>query len=407
LWFTKPKKAIGLDVGTNSVKTVQMSRVGGRLCVDEAGFALLDRNQVNANPIAANATAVRQALTSMNLNEALLVAALPGQTAVIRYPRISDTPRDQIDAVIQREAGQNIPYDLNEVFLEWVPLDEITEGGQKQIKILLAAAKHDVISSRIQILDAAEVKCGLLGVDSLALADAAEACSMLHMGETVALVNIGMTSASIHFVKDGISNFIRDVSWGAREMIQAIAKERRCDLDEAERLLKESVNPPADSPDSAPEKEEEKQEAPSSKPPSGGSPLEPLDGEFGFDNPLGEPAPRPSMSGLDAVVKRDVRDIINAPMTRLISEVRRSFDFYEHQLYERPVDRIIISGGVARLPMLGETFMEELGVNTVEVADPAVSGIILGEDVSMGVLRECPAQFMVAIGLAARGMADL
>jgi len=121
---------------------------------------------------------------------------------------------------------------------------------------------------------------------------------------------------------------------------------------------------------------------------------------------LGEPAPRPII-GLETSAKRDVRDIITAPMTRLISEVRRSFDFYEHQLYERPVDRIIISGGVARLPLLASTFMDELGVTSVEVADPSSGGIILGDDVSMGILRECPAQFMVAIGLAGRGMADL
>ena len=60
---------------------------------------------------------------------------------------------------------------------------------------------------------------------SLALADAAEGCDFLRIGETVAMVNIGLSSASIHFIKDGVSNFIRDVSWGSRELIQAIAKD--------------------------------------------------------------------------------------------------------------------------------------------------------------------------------------
>ncbi len=404
MWFSKPKKAIGLDIGTHSVKAVQLSRSGGRLCIDEVGYALLDRNQVNANPIAANATAVRQALQSMNLPQAMLVAALPGQTAVIRYPRIPETPRDKMAQVVEREAGQNIPYDLNEVFLDWVPLDETSEGGQKQIKLLLVAAKHEVISSRVQILDAAELKCGIMGVDSLALADAAECCGMLRPGETVALVNIGLTSASIHFVKDGISNFIRDVSWGAREMIQAIAKDRRVDFEEAERAL-QAVAKEAPAAVAAPEPEVDLDTAPRPpKLPAGGSLLDPLDSELGLGEPLSGPAPRP---GLGEEPKREARELIAAPLTRLVSEIRRSFDFYEHQLYERPVDRIILSGGIAHLPMVGETLMEELGVNEAEVADPTSGGMILADDVSMPVLHERPAQFMVAIGLAARGMADL
>lgn len=401
MWFSKPKKAIGLDIGTHAVKAVQMSRSGGRLCIDEVGFALLDRNQVSANPIAANATAVRQALLNMNLPQAMLIAALPGQTAVIRYPRIPETSREMIEQVVAREAGQNIPYDLNEVFLDWVPLDETSEGGQKQIKLLLVAAKHEVISSRLQILDAAELKCGVLGVDSLALADAAESCGMLRSGETIALVNIGLTSVSIHFVKDGISNFIRDLSWGAREMIQAIAKDRRVDFEEAQRLLQEAAK---EVPSAPPAMEEEAAAIPVAKPGFGGSPLDPLDSELGLGDVMGV---SPERSGLGEEPKREVRDLLSAPLARLVSEIRRSFDFYEHQLYERPVDRIILSGGVAHLPMVGETLMEELGVNEVEVADPAGGGILLADDVSIPILHERPAQFMVAIGLAARGLADL
>ncbi|MBI2431869.1 MAG: hypothetical protein HYV26_03255, partial [Candidatus Hydrogenedentes bacterium] len=86
--FAKPKKCIGLDIGTYSVKAVQMSRSGGRLYVDEAGFARVDRAQVNEDPVGAHAMAVREALGAMPVLQCLAVAALPGQTAVIRYPRL-------------------------------------------------------------------------------------------------------------------------------------------------------------------------------------------------------------------------------------------------------------------------------------------------------------------------------
>ena len=56
--FFKAKKSIGLDIGTHSVKAVQMSRRGGRLCIEEVGYALVDRNQVNADPVVAHAAAI-------------------------------------------------------------------------------------------------------------------------------------------------------------------------------------------------------------------------------------------------------------------------------------------------------------------------------------------------------------
>ncbi|MBI3118507.1 MAG: pilus assembly protein PilM, partial [Candidatus Hydrogenedentes bacterium] len=289
-------------------------------------------------------------------------------------------------------------------------LADAWEGDQRQRKGLLVAAKHEVIDARVQIRQAAELQCGILGVDSLALADAAEACGYLKEGETVALVNIGLTSASIHFVKDGVSNFIRDVSWGARELIQAIAKDRRVDFEEAERQLQRSGEAPdpakgqvpaeaAPAPPPMPRHDDPFGEAPPVV--SGGSLLDPLDEELGGGG-LSAPPRRPTPD-----VQSDVREVLHGPLGRMVAEVRRSFDYYEHQLYERPVDRIVLSGGVANLTLLRETLMDELGVEAVDVADPLRSSLMLGDDPAIAPLKQFPSAYMVAIGLAARGMADI
>lgn len=403
--FSKPKKAIGLDIGSHSVKAVQMSRSGGRLYIDEVGYAVVNREQANNDPVMAHASAVSEALRNMNLNQCSVVGALPGQTVVIRYPRLPESAKEQLEVAIEREAGQNIPYDLNEVLLDWTLLDETEEGDQRQLKVLLVAAKHEVVDSRIQILDASEVQCSILGVDSLALADAAEACDFLRVGETVAILNIGLTSASLHFIKDGVSNFIRDVSWGARELIQTIAKEKRVDYNEAEQLLKDATKANVEEPakveasPAAATEEETLQAADPFGELEASSLLDPLDDEM------------PSVTGTSVPMggraEKTVLDVIAHPLNRMVSEIRRSFDYYEHQLYERPVDRLIISGGVAHLPLLQSTLQDELGVDTVEVADPTVSALTLGDDAAVSTIRAQPAQFMVAVGLAARGMAEL
>lgn len=95
------------------------------------------------------------------------------------------------------------------------------------------------------------------------------------------------------------------------------------------------------------------------------------------------------------------------PISRLVSEIRRSFDYYEHQLYEQPVDRIVVSGGIAHVPLIRDTLRDELGIETVQLADPTSSAFALGRDHEVKPLLEHPAQYMVAVGLAARGAAEL
>lgn len=412
--FTKPKKAIGIDVGTHSVKTVLMARHGSKLRVEQVGYAVVDRNQYNLDPVAAQAEALSVSLMGMPVPKSLLVGALPGQTVVIRYPRFSDMPNDQLATAVQREAGQNIPYDLSEVFLDWNLLDTYREGEQTMLKVLLVAAKHEVIDTRVQIADAASVQFGVLSVDSLALADAADSCSMLNPEETVALINLGASSTSIHFTRDGISNFIRDVNWGARELINTLSKARRVDFNEAEKQLMASAKESVGHDDILVLEPEEPEPAPPPPPPSsmgGGGLLDPLEDELGALGDLGgSPSPPPKAAPAPAAsggADKPIAEILESALGRLVSEVRRSFDFYEQQLYERPVDRIILSGGVAHLPFVQQYMADELGIENLTVADPTVGAIQYSNGPSVQELHRQPAQFMVAVGLAARGMSEL
>jgi type IV pilus assembly protein PilM len=406
--FTKPKKAIGLDIGTHSVKAVLMARHGGRLRIEQAGYALVDANQFSQDPILAQADAANIAVQGWPVGQSYVVGALPGQTIVIRYPRFPDMPNDRLAEAVEREAGQNIPYDLSEVFLDWTLLDTITEGDAVQLKVLLVAAKYEVIDTRVQVAEAAGIHYHVLGVDSLALSDAAESCALLNPQETVAMINLGASSTSIHFAKDGASNFIRDVNWGARELINAVMKARRIDADQALQVLAHGDAAIMPEPVVAPEPEPRPEMPPEQDASSdlGGSLLDPFDDELGD---LSGPAPAaPAKETAPAASEQQsLEKILATPMSRLVNEVRRSFDFYEQQLYERPVDRILLSGGVAHLPFIQDALRDELGVEEVIVADPSQGAIVLGNDRSMQLLHDHAPAFMVAVGLAARGVMDL
>jgi type IV pilus assembly protein PilM len=422
LGFTKPKKAIGLDIGTHAVKAVLMSRTSGRLRLEQATCALVDRNEMNADPVRAQIEAVRMALETMPAAQSYVAAALTGNTVVVRYPRLTDVPKEQLRSSIEREAANNMPYDLREVFLDWVVLDEYQEDERRQLKVLLVAAKHEEIENRLQILRGAEVQCGVLSVDSLALADAGEACDFLRMGETVAIINVGLNSSSIHFIKDGVSNFIREVNWGAREIIQAVAKGRRCDFDQAIQLVEgyEQENmAETDVPEALEALETEIGFADDDQVPMAGDPFAELGGGGSLLDPLDEEMGGMSMSsgasktyagGMSSSTEKKaqrIEDLVAGPLSRMGVEFRRSFDYYEHQLYEQPVDRIVLAGGLADFPLVAMTLKDELGFGVVEIANPLDSTLLLGEESALKPLIKRPSQFVVAVGLAARGMADL
>jgi Tfp pilus assembly PilM family ATPase len=255
-------------------------------------------------------------------------------------------------------------------------------------------------------------------VDSLALADAAEACDFLRVGETVALIDIGAASTIIHFVKDGVSNFYRDVNWGSRELVGALTKSRRMDTAAAEQMLFELAE---EKPGEFEPEQVEALEADDDEEPGGlieglgdedseggelealgGSSLDPLEDE------VAEPTTRTSIGGgHGAQEEQSVEEILHMPLSRFAGELRRSFDYYEQQLYERPVDRVILSGGVAQVPYVRSAIRDELGLEHVEAANPCESALVLGPEAGISPMRKHPAVFMVAVGLAARGVSEL
>ena len=395
--FTKPKKVIGLDIGSQSVKAVQVAQSGRGMNIEKIGYAQIDRIMLNADPVATHAKAIREAISDFSIQQSMVVGALPGQSVVIRYPRINDTTTGDLDDAVEREASQSIPYDLSEVLLDWSLLAEEGEGESRQSKVLLVAAKHDVIDQRIQFADIADIEFSTLTVDSLAIADAAEACQLSNNNETVALIDIGSSSVGIHFTKNGVSNFIRDISWGGKELIQAIAKHNRMDYEEAERLLlSEADGLTRNSSDS----DDVVEVSPVEEPSMG------LDSnDLGLETAMPQSDATSLMGG--ASEEETLVDILSTPISRLVTEVRRSFDYYEHQLYEHPVDRIILCGGAANLPLIRETLSEELGIEQVTVADPSAGAVSMNKRVNMNRGSVRPTQYMVAVGLAARGLAEL
>ena len=222
--------------------------------------------------------------------------------------------------------------------------------------MLVVAARNEVVRSRLEVLNQAGLAPHIMGVDTLALANACELADELTEDETVAVINLGGTSVNIHFCRDGVSSFMREIGWGGKEIATAIQRALRIEAVTARRVQEGAED--------------------ASK----------------WESESGEQV--------------SMESVVRSPIQRLIGEIRRSFDYYEHQLYEKSVDRIILAGGVAPYSLLKEALCREMGIQNVEVANPLRGKVAVAETEDTTVVADVlahPAQFVVAIGLAGRG----
>lgn len=399
--FTRPKKVIGIDLGNHSVKTIQVSKYGKKVYIEEVGYADIDFEMFNTDPVKAQCTAIELALEEMDRNKSLIVCGLPGNTAVVRYPKITLREGERLEDVILREASQYIPFDLNEVYLSWDIIEENPSAEVKQVQTILVAAKKDVINSRLNVLEEAKIQCSVFDIDSIAVFNAIQASNLMRPNETLAIFEVGFISSSVHFVRDCKSIFIRDLGWGAKDILDAISREKQCDFRYAEKIFVESAADILPHPE-APVVEaiEEQPENEDIVIPEEAVPVEEFQEE-------GEESAYSYHLSTHTGREKSIREILLSPMNRMITEIKRSFDFYEHQLYEKPVERVILCGGASCYPLIGETLVHELNVDTVEVVDLVNDNFVFSNSQTIKLFKNHSAKFSVALGLAIRGLEEI
>lgn len=396
--FAKPNTVIGIDLGTQYVKAVQLSKVGTSARVERTALVDLGLDPSEEKRTESTIRALRSVSSAFDAKNAILVAALPGEDTFIRYLRFPKMPPEELRSSIELEADQNLPYDLMELSIDSVVLEEMTEREETIMKVLLVAAKKEVIEQTLELFRTVGLLPNVLGVTTLAIADAFDANAGFKADETVALVNVGASSTNIHFCRDGISNFTRDISRAGRDLTASIQKLLKTDFGEAEKLKIDYGMSQAGEGIARIVEDMEKDA-------TGMEPEDTLDSEITDEVSETDVTTEPMRGGGTDNTSR----IINATrpaISRLIGEIRRSIDYYEKQLYEKSVDRLILGGGTAMFPGFDQSLADATGV-PVEIVNPVQSFIIDESSPSVQDLLRNRAQFNVAVGLAARGIEAL
>jgi type IV pilus assembly protein PilM len=361
--------SIGIDLGSNSIKLVQLQDTRDGICLHKAGSTPTPANAVKGgvvvDPLAASQS-LKSLLDALQIDAGNVVAGVAGPTVVVRevpLPAMSDR---QLRRSIQWEARNYISFPVEDSVVEFQildrPEDRAASGGQ--MKVMLVAAPRDMVDSQVEALELAGLEPLAVEIQPFAaLRGLLASNGKPHLeGETTALIGIGAAYTEITIVKDGEFVLSRMIPIAGNAFSESIKNALDVDADEASRI-KETATQVVLS-------EEER-------------------------------------ATLDPAAQQASR-AIEPLMDELIREVRRSLAYHDYQQQspdagtgELGVGQILLSGGGAKLPRIHEYFQAQLGV-PVSVLNVFGVDRLQARGVNPEYLQSHAPTLLVATGLALR-----
>jgi type IV pilus assembly protein PilM len=348
--FRSRKGVVGLDIGSSAVKAVELKASGKGYRVTALGTepvppdSIVDGAIIDATAVA---DAIRRLFESKAFKTKDVAASLSGNAVIVKKISLPVMTPAELSESIYWEAEQYIPFDIQDVNLDYQILDPGTEGGT--MDVLLVAAKKEKIADYTGVIAQAGRVPVVVDVDAFALQNAFEANYGLEAGQVVVLLNAGASAININIVAGAQSVFTRDISMGGNAYTEALQKELNLPFDAAEDVKK------------------------------------------------GAPS--------DGVTFDDALPVIRAVTENVLLEIQKTFDFYKATAASERIDRILLSGGASRVEGFAAALEERFSC-PVEPFDPFRQiGMDAGKLGIVDVEGLAPTT-AVAVGLALRRAGD-
>lgn len=344
------KGIIGLDIGSSYIKAVQLKDT-------RSGYEL---ELFDMLPISPELIVEGSIIDSIRLTEALrelirkakiktkdAVISVSGHSAVI-IKRISlpDMTEEELSESIKFEAEQYVPFDIEDVNIDFQILGPREEPGQ--MDVILVAVKKEIINDYVNVVNEAGFNTVIVDVDAFALENMYGINYEIEADRNIALINIGASTINMNILRGGVSAFTRDSSVGSNLHSEALQREFNISYEDAERLKK------------------------------------------------GE--------ALEKVTPEDAQPVIMAASEEIINEIKRSIDFFRGGSPSADIKEIILSGGCALIKGFPELLSERTGIE-VRKAEP-FRNIKIPKKFDLVGLDEIAPMLAVAVGLAIRRPGD-
>ena len=349
--FGGSKSIVGLDIGSSSIKAVELKRSRGRLALVHAGVEQLTSDLV-VDSMIMDSTAVSGAISKLFSDSRIkgksVAIAVSGHSVIVKRLSLPAMNDQQLAERIPQEAAQNVPFDISDVNLDYQVLAQDTQGGP--MEVLLVAVKKDKIVNYTGALSMAGKTAAVVDVDGFALQNCYQYNYQPPATSTVALLNVGASLMNINIVRGRIPLFTRDVGVGGYQYTDALQKATGLSFDAAEAMkLNDAANP----------------------------------------------------TGADSK-----RTILQQVTELIVLEIHKTFDFFRSTSPAEPLQAIYLAGGSSRVPGLLEALSQEFSVQ-VDLLNPFLRIDLSDAAATDPHIQDNPGQMAVAVGLALRSFEDL
>ena len=337
---------MGLDIGSSSVKAVQLRKSGRQIELAALGVAELGPDAVVDGAIMdalAVSSAIQKIFAASQIKIQNVATSVSGTAVIVKRINVTAGSASELPGAVPAEAERQLSSSVSELNLTYQLLGPAT--ALRALDVLLVAARREKVSEYIGVVNQAGKVPVIVDVDALAVQSAFETAYSPEPGRTVALLNLGASQTNVNIVRDGIPLFTRDLAVGGNQYTEALRKAYALSFEEAEAVKT-------------------------------GAPHESV-------------TPEQREATLDSVSES------------VVAEIQRTVSFFRQMAGTGSIDRVFVSGGASLLSALSKKLQEALKV-PVETLNPLRGIRIPAQQFDEQSLAALSPRLAVAVGLALR-----
>jgi len=348
--FAKKNHLVGLDIGSKTVKLCDVLETRKKgFILNKFGMITLPNGAIEDGVIKDPETvseAICELFKVQKIREKNVAISIGGYSVIVKKIQLQNMTDSELQETIQYEAEQYIPFDINDVNLDFHILGESQVAANK-LDVILVAAKKELVSEYVNLIELSGLRPCVVDIDAFALQNIYE-INYDTKEEVVALIDIGASKTSLNIVKDGVSLFTRDVSLGCNQINLKISNKVVCSLEDAETIK--------------------------------------LTGKS------------------NKITPQEIAEIVTLVIGDWCLEIRRAIDFFYSTYPDDQIRKILISGGGANI----NEFLQILATETaseVEVINP-FGNFSIDKRLDPSFLKKVSPQAAICMGLAIRRIDD-